>query len=219
MASDVRRFCESCTTCKRSKPSNQRPYGLLNPLDVPFKPWESIGINFVGPLPLSKNRDGEYNSITVMIDRLTGMVHLVLGRVDYSAKEIAELVFAEVYKHHGLPKSIISDRDALFTSTFWTCLKQLIGIRQCLSSAYHPQTDGSTERANRTIGQMLCACVGPHQRDWVSRLPAIEFAINSSRSETTGYAPFFLHSGRMPRTFIWNNPTKDEYPSMRAFAQ
>jgi hypothetical protein len=143
---------------------------------------------------------------------------LVPGRVDYSAKEIAELVF-EVYKHHGLPKSIVCDRDALFTNTFWTRLKQLIGVRQRLSSAYYPQSDGSTERANHTIGQMLRACVGPHQRDWVSRLPAIEFAINSSRSETTGYAPFFLNSGRMPRTFIWNNPTKDEYPSVRAFAQ
>ena len=219
LATDVRKYCESCATCKRSKPSNQRPYGLLNPLDVPSKPWESIGIDFVGPLPLSKDRDGEYNSITVVIDRLTGMVHLVPGRVDYTAREVAELVFAEVYKHHGLPRMIVSDRDALFTSAFWTRLKQLISVQQCLSSTYHPQTDGSTERANRTIGHMLQACISPNQRDWVARLPAIEFAINSSRSETTGYAPFFLNSGRMPRSFIWNNPSKDEYPSVRVFAQ
>lgn len=83
------------------------------------------------------------------------MVHLVPGRINYTAKEVAELVFAEVYKHHGLPKSIVSDRDALLTSTFWTCLKQLIGVEQHLSSTYHPQTDGSTERVNHTIGHML----------------------------------------------------------------
>ena len=145
LATDVRKYCESCATCKRSKPSNQRPYGLLNPLDVPSKPWESIGIDFVGPLPLSKDHDGEYNSITVVIDRLTGMVHLVPGRVDYTAREVAELVFAEVYKHHGLPRTIVSDRDALFTSAFWTRLKQLIGVQQHLSSVYHPQMDRSTE--------------------------------------------------------------------------
>ena len=155
IASDVRKYCESCAVCKRSKPSNQHPYGLLNPLDIPSRPWESIGIDFIGPLPLSKDRNGEYNSITVVIDCLTGMVHLVPGRINYTAKEVAELVFAEVYKHHGLPKSIVSDRDALLTSTFWTCLKQLIGVEQHLSSTYHPQTDGSTERVNHTIGHML----------------------------------------------------------------
>ena len=206
-------------TCKRSKPLNQKPYGLLHSPDIPTRPWESIGIDFVGPLPISKDWNGEYNSITVIIDLLTGMVHLVPSRIDYSAKEVAELIFVEVYKHHGLPKKIISDRDTLFTSMFWTHLKQLIGVEQRLSSTYHPQTDRSTERANRTIGQMLQSCIGPNQQDWVGRLPGIEFAINVSRSETTGYAPFFLNSGRLPRAFIWNSPTRDEYPSVWAFAQ
>ena len=97
---------------------------------------------------------------------------------------------------------------------FWTHLQCLIGVNQRLSSAYHPQTDGATEQANQTVGQMLQACIGPRQRDWVARLPVIEFAIKSSRSEMTGYAPFFLNSGQMPHTFIWNNPSKDEYPSV-----
>ena len=87
-----------------------------------------------------------------------------------------------------------------------------------MSSAYHPQSDGSTERVNRTIGQMLQSCITPNQCDWVNKLPAIEFAINSARSESTGYAPFFLNSGRIPRTFVWNDPGKDEYPSVRSFA-
>ena len=149
MAMDVHKYCESCMTCKRSKLSNQKPYGLLHPLQVPMKPWESISIDFVRPLPVSKDRNGEYNSITVVIDLLTGMIHLILSRVDYTARDVAELVFSEVYKHHGLPRKIVSDRDALFTSTFWTHLKRLIGIKQRLSSAYHAQTDGATECANR----------------------------------------------------------------------
>ena len=155
MVSDVTAFCASCTTCQRSKPPNQKPYGLLNPLPVPAKPWEAIGIDFVGPLPESKDQDGEYDSITVIIDLLTAMVHLVPSRSTYTARDVAELMFAEVYKHHGLPHAIISDCDVLFTSLFWTHLNRLIGIKQKMSSAYHPEMDGSTEHANRTIGQML----------------------------------------------------------------
>jgi hypothetical protein len=147
------------------------------------------------------------------------MVHLVPSRITYNAREIAELVFAEVYKLHGLPKSIVSNRDMLFTSAFWTHLNRLIGMNQSMSSAYHPQLDGATERANRTIGQMLRSCISSTQQDWVSKLPAIEFGINVSRSETTGYAPFFLNSGRIPRMFVWNDANSDEYPSVRAFAQ
>jgi hypothetical protein len=219
MARDVRLFCQSCKTCQRSKPPNQKPYGLLNPLPVPAQPWEAIGIDFVGPLPLSQDRDGEYDSITVVIDLLTAMVHLVPSRTTYNAREIAELVFAEVYKLHGLPKAIVSDRDVLFTSTFWTHLNQLIGVQLKMSSAYHPETDGSTERANRTIGQMLRSCIASNQRDWVARLPAIEFAINLARSESTGYSPFFLNSGRMPRSLVWDAPDTTEYPGVRVFAQ
>lgn len=147
------------------------------------------------------------------------MVHLVPSRIDYTAKEVTELVFAEVYKYHGLPEAIVSDRDVLFTSTFWQNLNRLVGIRLRMSSAYHPQTDGATERANRTIGHMLRSCISSNQRDWVGRLPAIEFAINLSRSETTGYAPFFLNYGWLPRSFAWNTPGRDEYPSVRVFAQ
>jgi len=218
MTSDVQAFCNSCMTCQKSKPPTQKPYGLLNPLSVPSKPWEAIGVDFVGPLPESKDRNGRYDSITVIIDLLTAMVHLVPSRTDYTAKNIAELMYHEVYRLDGLPRAIISDQDVLFTSLFWTHLNKLIGIRQKMSSAYHPETDGSTERANRTVGQMLRACIGPTQRDWVTKLPAIEFAINIARSESTGYAPFFLNTRRMPRAMIWDNPGKDEYPNVRTYA-
>jgi len=219
MAKDVEVFCASCKTCQQSKPSMQKPYGLLNPLSVPANPWEAVGIDFVGPLPSAKDRNSEYDSITVIIDLLTAMVHLVPSRDNYTTKDVAELMFVEVYRHHGLPRAIISDHDVLFTSTFWTHLNQLIGVKMKMSSAYHPETDGSTERANRMVGQMLRSCIGPTQHDWVLKLPAIEFAINSAHSESTGYAPFFLNTGRMPRSMIWNAPEGNEYPSVRVYAQ
>ena len=146
------------------------------------------------------------------------MVHLIPSRINYNATQLAELIFEHIYKIHGLPQNIISDRDVLFTSTFWSRLHKLIGTRLRLSSAYHPQSDGSTERANRTVTQMLRQCIQPDQRDWVAKLPAIEFAINSAQSESTGYAPFFLNFGRMPRAMVFNNPSADEYPSVRDFA-
>jgi len=173
MVSDTKSFCETCMTCKRSKPSNQKPYGLLNPLPIPGNPWESIGMDFVGPLPESSNRDGTYDSITVVICLLTAMVHLIPSRINYNARQLAELMFEEVYKHHGLPKNTISDLDVLFTSTFWGHLHKLLGTKLKMSSAYHPQTDGSTERANRTVMQMLRQCINPKQTDWVAKLPAI----------------------------------------------
>jgi hypothetical protein len=218
MVSDVKAFCETCHTCKTSKPSNQKPYGLLNPLAVPNRPWESIGIDFVGPLPESGNRDGLYDSITVVICLLTSMVHLIPSRTNYNATQLAELMFENIYKLHGLPDHIISDRDVLFTSTFWNQLHRLIGTKLRMSSAYHPQSDGSTERANRTVTQMLRQCIHPNQKDWVSKLPAIEFAINSARSESTGFAPFFLNFGRMPRAMIWGSASETEFPSVREFA-
>ena len=218
LVSDVKTYCEMCHTCKTSKPGNQKPYGLLNPLSVPTYPWESIGVDFVGPLPESGNRDGFFDSITVVICLLTSMVHLIPSRTNYNASQIAELMFEHIYKAHRLPKNIISDRDILFTSIFWRRLNKLIGTKMCMSSAYHPQSDGATERANRTVTQMLRQCIHTNQKDWVTQLPAIEFAINSARSVSTGYAPFFLNFGRMPRTMIWDSPPSTEYLSVREFA-
>ena len=103
MVADVKAFCETCVTCKRSKPSNQKPYGLLNPLKISGQPWELIGVDFVGPLPASKNRDGIFDCITVVICLLTSMVHLIPSRINYNAWQMAELMFETVYKHHGIP--------------------------------------------------------------------------------------------------------------------
>lgn len=218
LTNHVKTFCETCHTCRMNKPDNQRPYGLLNPLPISSYPWEAIGVDFVGPLPESSNRDGTFDSITVTIDLLTSMVHLVPSRTNYTAKEVAELMFESVYKLHGLPRRIVSDRDVLFTSTFWQRLNELIGPELKMSSAYHPETDGATERANRTLVQMLRELVNNRQTDWAFKLPAIEFALNSARSDSTGFSPFFLNHGRMPRAMVWNSAPQSEFPAVRNFA-
>ena len=156
--------------------------------------------------------------ITVVICLLTAMVHLIPSRSTFTAKQVAELMFEEIYKHYGLPRSIVNDRDSLFTSLFWEHLHKLVGTQLQMSSAYHPKTDGSTECANRTVTQMLRQCINKKQTDWVARLPAVEFAINSARSESTGYVPFFLNTGWMPRPMIWDLAPVTEYPSVRNFA-
>jgi hypothetical protein len=219
MVPDTVAYVESCSICKRSKPDNQLPYGKLNSMKIASTPWEAIAVEFTGPLPKSKNRDASFNCIVLIIDLLSGMVHLVPGRIQYRVRDMAELIFAEVYQRYGLPACIVSDQDRLFTSTFWKHLHGLLGVELRMSSTYHPQTDGSAERAIHTTTQLLRTCVSKTQKDWVSKLPGIESAINSARSETTGFAPFFLHMGRMPRSMIWDRPTASEYPGVRVMAQ
>ena len=145
---------------------------------VPSHPWQYIGIDFIGPLPESSNQNGSYDMICVIIDLLTAMVHLVPTQQTYKATDMAEVVFDSVFKLHRLPEWIISDRDSLFTSHFWKKLHSLLNIELQLSSAFYPQTDGATECANQTMTQMLCQCVSPKQKDWVKKLPTIEFAMN-----------------------------------------
>lgn len=217
MNADVDAFCQSCTTCNTSKPSNQQPHGLLHTLDVPSRPWETMGVDFVGPLPESRTLNGSFDMIMVTICHLTSLVHLVPILQTYRAKDIAEVIFDRVYKHHGMPKHIVSDRDTLFTSTFWQTLHSLTGTELRISSSYHPQSDGATERANRTMTQMLRQCVDIDQKNWATKLPAIEFAMNSASSATTGFPPFLLTNGQMPRSMIWDQNT--EYPGVRRFAQ
>jgi transposase InsO family protein len=194
MAKDTSEFCRSCTKCQMTKASNQHPQGLLQPLPVPSKPWESVGMDFLGPFPPSEG----FNYLFVVICRLTSMIHLIPTRTTVRASEVAELYHRHVWRLHGLPTSIVSDRDSKFTSAFWKELNAAVGTTLLMSSAYHPQTDGSTERANRTVAQILRSLIKPDQTDWVAKLPSVEFAINSSVSATTGYSPFEVNYGYVP---------------------
>ena len=159
MVADTEAYCRTCGICATTKSVPAKPMGMLRPLPVPRRPWQYIALDFVGPLPLSKNRLGEFDMICVIIDQLTSMVHIVPTKQTYGAAEMAEVIFEHVYKLHGLPERIISDCDSLFTSIFWRTLHGMLGTELRLSSSFHPQTDGATERANRTMTQMLRQCV------------------------------------------------------------
>jgi hypothetical protein len=120
-------------------------------MPIPTKPWKSIGMDFLGPYPEVRG----YDYILVVICRMTNMVHLIPTRMDATARDIAELYVKEVVRLHGLPESIVSDRDAKFMSIFWTELSKMLGQRLLMSSSYHPQTDGSSERAIQTMSQAM----------------------------------------------------------------
>ena len=159
MAQDIMDYCKSCQMCTTSKLLTEKPHRLLKTMPVPTHPWQYIGIDFMGPLPKSTNRNGAFDMICVIIDLLMVMVHLVPTQQNYKAADMAEVIFNMVYKLHGLPERIISNRDLLFTSHFWKKLHTLLNIELRLSSVFHPQTDGATEQANQTMTQMLHQCV------------------------------------------------------------
>jgi hypothetical protein len=194
MVSDIQQFCQSCETCQTTKGETLRPAGLLHSLPIPTKPWSSIAMDFIGPFPVSEG----YDYLLVVIDRLTSMVHLIPTTTKVKATGVALLYFKEIVRLHGMPETIVSDRDSKFTGKFWKELHRLVGIKLLMSTAFHPQTDGQAERAMRTIGQILRTLVESDQKDWSRKCPMVEFAINSAISDTTGFAPFELVYGLMP---------------------
>jgi len=194
MGKDVQEFCRTCESCQRAKGSTQKPSGKLHHLPIPTKPWESIGMDFVRPFPESKG----YNYLWVIICRMTSMVHLVPVHTKITATELSWKYLREIVRLHGLPASIVSDRDSKFTSKWWRSLHKIMGAKLLMSTSFHPQTDGQTERANRNIGQIFRTVVQPDQKNWIDKVNMTEFAINASISETTRYAPFELNGGYMP---------------------
>jgi hypothetical protein len=184
MVWDTCTFCQSCENCQRAKASNQKPVGKLHPLSISARPWDSIGMDFIGPFPEVNGK----NYIWVVICRLTSMAHLIPVHTSVIAKELSWKYLQEVVRLHGLLSTIMSDRDLKFTSKWWRELHKLIGTELLMSTLFHPQTDGQTEQMNRNIGQILRTAVRPDQKDWIEKIDMVEFAINSSISATTRYA-------------------------------
>ncbi len=189
MSHDIERFCATCATCQTMNVSNQKPLGLLHNLPVPVRPWKLISMDFVGPFP---ECDG-FDYLWVVVCRMTATTHLIPMRTTTKASELVWLFLKEITKLHGVPESIVSDRDPKFTSKFWQEFTWLIGTKLLMSMVFHPQMDGMSECTICTITQILRAMVQPDQTDWVRKVPMVEFAINSSASSTTGFAPFELN--------------------------
>ena len=209
------KFCDTCTTCQRNKSDYTKPSGKLHPLPIPTRPWQSIGMDFIGPFPESHG----FNYIWVVVCRLTSMTHVIPVRTDMTASELSWIYLKEVVRLHGLPESIVSDRDPKFTSMWWKELHRVLGSKLLMSTAFHPQTDGLTERINRSIAQIIRSVISADQLDWFDKLPMVEFAINSSSSATTGFAPFEINYTAMPRLMDRIGLQKSESKGVQEFVE
>ena len=196
---DVRDYVLGCPVCQQEKSVNKLPAGLLEPLTLPEQKWADVSMDFIMGLPRT---DSGNDGILTVVDRATKMVHLVPVKQTITASETAQIYWQNVGKIHGLPRSIVSDRDPRFVSRFWQGLWELLGTKLRMSSAYHPQTDGQSEAMNRVV-EMILRCLLHEERtyeDWERLLSMVEFVINSSPAQSTGYTPFFLNFGYHPCT-------------------
>ncbi|GBG87128.1 hypothetical protein CBR_g44585 [Chara braunii] len=199
LITDVTRYCDSCEVCRRSKPRNRNPYGELHPMPIPREHGLSIAMDVTGPFP--RDRLG-HDGILTVVDRLSKYACFLPCKYYSMAPKLARLLHSGWICGHSVPEDIVSDRDTRFMSAFWTALMQESDTKMKPSSARHPQTDGQTERAHQNAQIMLRTLIRPDQKDWVDRLPDIEFACNTSVHPTIGVTPFELHhGGRKGRIF------------------
>jgi hypothetical protein len=198
MRRDVERFVARCATCQKAK-SRLNPHGLYMPLPAPSVPWQDISMDFVLGLPRTKKgRD----SIFVVVDRFSKMAHFIPCHKSDDAANVADLFFREIIRLHGVPNTIVSDRDTKFLSHFWRCLWAKLGTKLLFSTTCHPQTDGQTEVVNRTLSTLLRAVLKKNLKMWEECLPHIEFAYNRSLHSTTKMCPFEIVYGFLPRAPI-----------------
>ena len=194
MRNDVAKFTRTCILCQRTKVFPTRKPGLLQPNEVPSRAWGNISVDLIVALPESEG----YTSILVVVDRLTKLAHFIPTHDQLGAPGTARLYKDHVWKHHRLPTKIISDRGTQFASEFMIELNKMFRINTALSTAYHPETDGQTERTNLELEQFLRLFVNFKQNDWADLLAYAEFAYNNQIHSATGFSPFFLTYGYHP---------------------
>jgi hypothetical protein len=200
MKRDIAEYVARCSTCQQVKAEHQRPAGPLQPLSIPEWKWDQIGMDFVVGLPRASSGQ---DAIWVIVDRLTKSAHFIPYKINDSMQKMAELYIREIVRLHGVPNSIVSDRDPRFTSKFWGRLQDAMGTRLNFSTAYHPQTDGQSERTIRILEDMLRLCVLNFKGNWINFLPLVEFAYNNSFQSTIGMAPYEALYGRKCRSPLY----------------
>lgn len=192
----VQDFVRACATCQRYKSEHLHPAGLLQPLPVPSIVWADIGIDFVEALPRVHGK----TVILSVVDRFSKYAHFIPLAHPYTAESVAQAFFSDIVRLHGVPQSIVSDRDPVFTSAFWRELMRLMGTKLLMSSAFHPQTDGQTEAANRVIVMYLRCFTGDRPRQWLRWLPWVEYIYNTAYQSSLHKTPFRVVYGREPPT-------------------
>ncbi|KAH9780520.1 hypothetical protein KPL71_008110 [Citrus sinensis] len=196
MKRDVERLCGRCVTCRQAK-SKVQPYGLYTPLPIPSAPWTDISMDFVLGLP--RYIQGK-DSIFVVVDRFSKMAHFIPCHKMDDASNVADIFFREIVRLHGMPRTIVSDRDAKFLSYFWKILWAKLGTKLLFSTTCHPQTDGQTEVMNRTLSTLLRAIIKKNIKTWEDCLPLVQFAYNRFVHSATKYSPFEIVYGFNPLT-------------------
>ena len=199
LESDVQSYVRGCEPCQRNKPDPRGKQGLPLSIAAPKRAWETICMDFIGPLPRTASG---HDAVLVVVDKLTRWSYYIALRTTATAQEVFAVLQERVLSVHGMPRAIISDRDSRFTSHFWEHLWAAMRTDLRRSTAFHPQTDGQTERQNRTLIEALRAHVDANQRDWDTLLPAMQLAHNSSRNHSTGVSPFEMLFGGTPRTTL-----------------
>uniref|UniRef100_A0A1U7YRA6 Uncharacterized protein LOC104247112 n=2 Tax=Nicotiana sylvestris TaxID=4096 RepID=A0A1U7YRA6_NICSY len=197
MKKSIAEFVAQCPNCQQVKIEHQKPGGLLQNIEIPTWKWEVINMDFIIGLPRSYHK---FDSIWVIIDRLTKCAHFLPVKTTYTAEDYAKLYIKEIVRLHGVPISIISDRGAQFTANFWRSFQKGLGTQVNLSTAFHPQTDGQAERTIQTLEDMLRACVLDFKGNWDDHLPLIEFAYNNSYHSSIKMAPYEALYGRRCRS-------------------
>lgn len=194
MASSVQQYVSSCDECQRNKSRTTPRAGELHALPVPSRPLSDVALDFVGPLPTSEG----FDTLLTITDRLSGYVRLVPSKSKDGAKEVSERFFEGWGRLFGNPERLVSDRDVRFTNHFWRALHRRLGVKLQMSTAFHPQTDGRSEKTNKTAVQVLRGLVSRSQTDWVSHLGATEYALNAMVNSATGQSAFDLVLGFTP---------------------
>lgn len=194
---DIKEYTSSCLVCTRNKNRPQKQKGLLNPLPIPEGPWQSLSMDYITQLPPSE----DYDAILVIVDRFSKEATFCPCTSSVTASETAKMFIKYVFPHHGVPRDIVSDRGPQFTSVFWRELMTSLGVTSLYSTAYHPQTDGQTERTNQTLEQYLRCFINDIQDNWADLLPIAQFSYNSASHSSIGMSPLQANLGYNP-TFM-----------------
>ena len=194
MKNSIKEYIKTCSICQQAKPEHVKYLGLLAPLPVPTAPWSVVSMDFIEGLPSSNKQD----VILVVIGKFSKYAHFMALSHPFTALQVAQSYMNNVYKLHGLPAAIISDRDRIFTSSVWQELFKLTDTQLLMSSSYHPQTDGQTERLNQCIEAFLRCTVHACPKQWSKWLPLAEFWYNSNYHSALGHTPLEVLYGHQP---------------------